>query len=378
MIVETIKYVFGGSCLARFNGKAIFIPFSLPSEKLEVEIIENKKDYSKARIVNILQSSSHRCEPLCKYFYLCGSCNMQMIRYEEQWHLKCSSAVEALSRFDVSLPLSITSVSDKEWGYRARFQFHIDKGYPSFMAHSSSKPIVIKNCPIACKEINDYLKRKVIFDDILRGSRLHVFAYDGKVYFEGKDKELLIEILGCKFRFSPKSFFQSNIKMLEHLVNILSHHIGECERLLDFYAGVGTFSLFFAKRAKELHVVEWNRGSIVDAKFNLEENMRDSDVKPKCFFYCFSSDKWSKQRASSLFYDVAIIDPPRSGMDSSSIKWFCEKKVKKICYVSCDSVTFARDATILTKQGSYRLVALYFLDFYPQTHHVESLGIFVL
>jgi len=378
MVVETVKYVFGGSCLSYLNGKAIFVPFSLPSEKLEVEIVESKKKYSKARIVRVLQSSPHRCQPLCSYFYLCGSCNMQMMCYEEQWRLKCSSAIDSLSRFKVSLPLSTTSISNGGWQYRVRFQFHIHKGRLSFMAHKSSHAVDIESCPIACKEINDYLKKKVVFDDTLWGSRLHVVAYDGRVYVEGREKELLIEVLGYKFRFSPNSFFQSNIKMLEHLVNILSHHIGECERLLDFYAGVGTFSLFFAKRVKELHVVEWNRDSISYAKLNLEENTRDMQNKLKCFFYCFSSNEWSKKEASRLVYDVAIVDPPRSGIDRSSIEWFCKRKVKKICYISCDPVTFARDASILTRDGSYKLTSHYLLDFYPQTHHIESLGIFIL
>ena len=98
----------------------------------------------------------------------------------------------------------------------------------------------------------------------------------------------------------------------------------------------------------------------------------------RCFFHAIKSQEWNKMEESKLFYDIAIVDPPRSGIDKNSLEWFCKKHVKKILYVSCDPVTFANNANVLIRDGGYRLEKYYLLDFYPQTHHVESLGIFSL
>ena len=66
--IITEKMVFGGDCLAKIEGKNVFVPFALPGEKLEVEIVESKKDYDIARIVNIIEPSQKRIKPVCEYY----------------------------------------------------------------------------------------------------------------------------------------------------------------------------------------------------------------------------------------------------------------------------------------------------------------------
>ena len=371
--IETTKYVFSGSSLAHLNGKVVFVPFSLPNEKLKIEVVNEKKNYINAKIVEILSPSPDRISPKCKYFYLCGGCNMQMAKDEVQRALRLLSVKDIFFKFHIASPIEL--IFDKDWEYRARFQFHIFNKKLSLLGQKSSKMISITDCPVACKEIRSYLKTSPIFNNAKDETRVHVFACNGKLFSDLKDKNVSLSILNKRFLFSPKSFFQSNLGMLEKLIAVLNEYIIGGKRLLDFYSGVGTFSLFFADRFSEVHLVEHNKHSLEAAKTNLELN---GNEHTQSFFYAISSENWEHLEASKLFYDVAIIDPPRTGIDKRSMQWFCKKHIKELFYVSCDPVTFSRDAFVLVNQGGYKLTKYYLLDFYPQTHHIESLGIFCL
>ena len=381
MIVETTKYIFGGSCIAReTGGKTLFVPFALPGERLEVEVIREKKDYCEGRILDVLSASPHRVVPRCEYFSLCGGCDLQMIESAEQHRLRAESATELMVRSRLTLDFPIEFVSGSDWHYRNRFQFHIYNKKVGFVGRKSRNVIHIRDCPIACEEMRKYLKTSPVLDDNYTrhgAKRLHAFAYGEELWLEGRDREVRLSLLGHTFAFLPESFFQSNVEMLKQLATILQEHVGDVERLLDFYSGVGTFSTFFADKASEVHMVEWNRRSLEVAKINIEKVCKTS-TENKCFFHAISSEKWSALKASRQFYDVAIVDPPRNGIDKVSLAWFCEKHVERILYVSCDVATFARDSARLIEDGGYKMEKCYFLDFYPQTHHIEVLGIFNL
>ena len=370
-IVDTTKYVFSGASIAKLNGKVVFVPFALPNEKLKIEILNEKKNYINAKIVEILKASPDRVFPQCKYFYLCGGCNMQMAKDEVQRTLRCESVKDTFFKFHIEVPIEM--VFDKDWQYRARFQFHIHRRKLALSQGKSSLFVNIDDCPVASKEIRAYLGSSPTFENVKEGFRLHVFAGNGKVFTDLEDENVSLNILNKHFSFSPKGFFQSNLGMLEKLIKILNEHVGKGERLLDFYSGVGTFSSFLADNFDEVHLVEHNKASLEIAKSNLELNKNE-----KKFFSAIAAENWVHLEAARLFYDVAVVDPPREGIDKIAMQWFCKKHVKKLFYVSCDPVTFSRDAFILIEQGGYKLEKYYLLDFYPQTHHIESLGIFTL
>ncbi len=376
-IVDTTKYVFQGSSLASIEGKTVFVPFSLPGERIEVEIVEEKKSYCRAKIVSIIEPSPLRVLPRCKHFYSCGGCNMQMASDDAQHSLRFESAKEVLQRAHIKLDCPIEFLGGSDWGDRNRFQFHIHNGKPSLLGEKTCLSIPITECPIACKEIQDFLNNPSIFADVEEGRRVHVFAHGGHIWQSEEEKCVSIDILGHNFKFSPSAFFQSNLGMLESLVQLLHTYVGDADRFLDFYSGVGTFSVFFANLVKELHLVEWNKRSLEMAKINIETACKTS-IDNKCFFHAISSEKWRGLKASRQLYDVAIVDPPRSGIDKMSLKWFATRKVGRILYVSCDVATFARDAYFLIEEAGYRMEKCYFLDFYPQTHHLEVFGIFNL
>ena len=88
--IITDKIAFGGNCLAKIDGKAVFVPFALPGEKLEVEITQEKRDYSYAKILNILEPSPFRIKPVCPLYEKCGGCNMMHIEPSYQKGIRTS------------------------------------------------------------------------------------------------------------------------------------------------------------------------------------------------------------------------------------------------------------------------------------------------
>ncbi len=370
------KMIAGGSCITRIDGKAVFVPFTLPGETIDLEITEDRKDYSFARVESVRSPSPKRVVPACPVFGKCGGCTLQMTDNAYQSELRLSIFKDILFRAHVQSSGAITIESGEPVEYRSRFQFHrTQNGKIGFKAAESSEIVPLNDCVIAVPEI-----RKALQDGSLEalarhynaGDRFHVFAYQGKLYQEDDDTKGEVDILGVPVRFDVRGFFQSNIPLLERLISSVCR-IDSPEpknRLLDFYSGVGTFSIFAGKHFKETVLVEQNSDSLAIARENLEMN------KIKGTFCAVSDEKWPERKEAKLSYDVAIIDPPRQGLSKKSLEWFIASGIPELRYVSCDPVTFARDAVRLIAAG-YTLSRVTLYDFYPQTHHIETAGFFI-
>ena len=114
--------------------------------------------------------------------------------------------------------------------------------------------------------------------------------------------------------------------------------------------------------------MEHNRDAISLAEINLHGKNHES--------YGVSGEKWVNEYSDKIKteFDGVVIDPPRSGMEKSVLKWLCSSNIPSIRSVSCDPITHARDIKELVKNG-YNLKEIYLLDYYPQTSHIESLAV---
>lgn len=403
-ILKAEKIIFGGNCISKIEeginkGKTVLISGALPNEVVEVEFLSSTKDYEIGKVVKILEKSPHRIEPKCKYFGICGGCNLQFATDEYQVQLRKEILFDNLSVIEnnnVKLP-ELKVISDNSWSYRNRFQFHNG----GLMELKSNKSIKIDKCLVACDEINTLLSDKEFTNNscFLNASRYHVFGYNqclkGAILQEkntnrivGKSKKkvksggkrkiyegtllnpeslMSIQVLDREITFDVKGFFQSNVKMLEKTIEILKKDFGG-ENILDMYAGVGTFSTFLLDNFNNSVLVEHNRDAISLAEINLQGKKHES--------YGISGDKWAKEYASKIKtkFDGVVIDPPRSGIEKSVLDWLCNSNIPSIRSLSCDPITHSRDLKILVNCG-YKIKEIYLLDFYPQTHHIESLAI---
>ncbi len=369
------KLVPGGMCFSRMDGKATFVRGALPGETAEVEIVSEKKDYIVTRATRIVEPSPRRVAPFCPLFGTCGGCSLQMADEGYQTELRLSVLTGTLERFRVPAVPAPTAVAGNSREYRSRFQFHRAGKDVALKEGESPELVPLRDCPVAVREIRSALADGTIASmSSMRaeGERFHVFAHGGRLWHEDREKVAEIGLAGKRVSFDVGGFFQSNVPMLEGLgasvVRILAA-LPKRERLLDLYSGVGTFSLFAGSLFARSVLVERSGNALAHARDNLSRAGVNATV---C---AVTDDSWPKTPESRLAYDAAVVDPPRSGISRAALSWLCSSGIPDILYVSCDPVTFSRDAAILANAG-YSPVSVEMHDFYPQTHHVETLGHF--
>lgn len=177
------------------------------------------------------------------------------------------------------------------------------------------------------------------------------------------------ELCGCKFRISPKSFYQVNPVQTEILYNTAMEFAGLTgkETVIDAYCGIGTISLVAAKKAKMVIGVELNKDAVRDAKINAKENMIKNVIFKEDDAGRFMVDMAMKGDS----VDVVFMDPPRAGSDEKFLSSLVRMKPKKVVYVSCNPVTLERDLKYLVKRG-YAVRRIQPVDMFPFTEHVET------
>ena len=180
------------------------------------------------------------------------------------------------------------------------------------------------------------------------------------------------------FRISPLSFYQVNPKQTKVLYEKALEFAGLTgnEIVWDLYCGIGTISLFLAKKAKQVCGVEIVPQAIEDAKQNAIRN----NIKNAEFFVGAAEDVLPakyKESGGSMRVDVIVVDPPRKGCDEALLQTVVRMEPKRVVYVSCDPATLARDVKYLEEKG-YKLVKAQPVDMFPFTEHCETVALMKL
>ena len=178
---------------------------------------------------------------------------------------------------------------------------------------------------------------------------------------------------GLTFQISPESFYQVNPQQTQKLYQTALDFaaIKDSDTVWDAYCGIGTISLFLARRAKHVYGVEIVPAAIENAKMNAKANKIDNVT-----FYCGSAEKVMPEeyREHGVKADVVVVDPPRSGCDKALLDTLLDMKPDRIVYVSCDPATLSRDLDYLCHQekSCYGLVKAQAVDMFSNTFHVET------
>lgn len=182
--------------------------------------------------------------------------------------------------------------------------------------------------------------------------------------------DVITDYIGnLKFEISPLSFFQVNPTQTEVLYTKALEYAnltGE-ETVYDIYCGIGTISLFLAKKAKKVYGIEVIDAAIEDAKINAKIN----DISNAEFFVGKAEEVVPKMYDKGLIADVAVVDPPRKGCDEKVLDTLVKMNPKTIVYVSCNPSTLARDLKYLDERG-YKTIEVQPVDMFPHTMHVET------
>ena len=181
------------------------------------------------------------------------------------------------------------------------------------------------------------------------------------------------ELDGIKFKIYPDSFFQINSEQTIKLYNKAMEYLGDAEdkRIVDAFSGTSTLGMLISKTARKVYCIESMESSVISAKHTAAEN----NIKNIRFKIGKVENKLPEILKNTKM-DGIIFDPPRKGIDENTLKSIGKHGIERIVYISCNPSTFARDAKILTGLG-YRLERLAAVDMFPQTHHIETVGLFL-
>ncbi len=372
-VVLTIeKIASGGDGIGFIDGQAVFVPFSVPGEKLRCRVSENTGNYLRAAIMEIILPSPFRTKPLCPIFETCGGCNLQHIHYPLQATLKAESVKDAFrrtARIELGNPEIATGPG---YGYRNRVQLHFcDDHRLGFMEAGSITPVRVDGCPVAVNVISDWIRsqnrksnpRKELQARIGQKERFVLFGQDEKLYIEGLDALATATVAGREYHFPLRHFFQSNLPMAGELADDLSRRLTGT-RAADLYCGAGLFASRLSELFDEVTCVESDTVSLEAARRNVP--------KHNTVFCARDVESWT--RIAKGRWDWIVADPPRAGLSAILRSWLKTADIGGFAYVSCDHATMARDIGDLARSG-WHLEHLKLYDFYPQTGRIEALAL---
>jgi 23S rRNA (uracil1939-C5)-methyltransferase len=404
--LKLMQMAHGGPAIGRYQGKVFFVPYALPGETVAVEVEISKKGWARTRLVEVIEPSPERVSPPCPHFgpEACGGCQWQHIRYPAQLAYKTDVVRDQLARLGGLTDVLVrpTRAVGEPWSYRNHVQLHPSSGGLGYVAADGQRVEPINTCPIMHPLVAELLDELDIDIEGLERLSLRAGVNTGQqmVIFETIDDEsfelmvdrpvscvlmqgngtpvvlvgndhLFERVAGHEYRVSAGSFFQVNTPGAEALVDTVASYLSPhpYETLLDLYCGVGLFSLALAPRVAQVIAVEAHPAAVADARFNVEaaglDNVRviEGDVAD----ILITLDEP---------VHAAIADPPRSGCGPEVAARLAALGPRRLVYVAYDPATLARDAKTLAAAG-YRLVEVQPLDLFPQTYHIESVGLFV-
>jgi 23S rRNA (uracil1939-C5)-methyltransferase len=432
LTLTTLTY--GGDALGRLEdpltgpaGRAVFVPFGLPGERVRIRLTDSKRGFARGELVEVLEASPDRVPPRCKHFFravaadvstnpqgtgagasaeACGGCQYQHMSYTAQLKAKAGILRDQLQRIGrIENPHVREAVASPDpWNYRNHVQFHLTKkgelGYvrASSGSNESGSVLAIQECHLPEPAINSLWPQLEFEPDTGIGrvslragadgelmlvldsgspdtpeleieagiSVVHTFE-ESSVVIAGKD-HLRTRVLDRDFHVSAASFFQVNSVMAEKIIHHLLANlpITPATNLLDVYCGAGLFSAFLAPGCKRVIGVESSPSACDDYILNLDE---------------FDNVDLYEGRAEDVIPhlevrpDIVLVDPPRAGLERGALDGIVRLNPRMVTYVSCDPSTLARDAGRLIN-GGFRLVEVTPFDLFPQTYHIESVSIF--
>jgi 23S rRNA (uracil1939-C5)-methyltransferase len=355
------KWANGGLALAHVEGKVVFLEGGIPGEKAEFEIFQEKKDFAKARIRAVIEPVNSRVKPKCSHYGLCGGCDFQHLSHDAQILAKESIARDLFKKFaGIALPADFKTISGSAWAYRNRVRFKIQGGRLGFNAAGTNRQIPVQECPILVSGLLTQTLKFLESYPFAEGE-ISCFGNEASWSFKaGKSRALRtidsLMIKGHKFDLHAGVFFQSNLGLIEPLIDYVIHDYSGA-LAVDLYAGVGLFSSFLEDRFERTLAVELNPDCLEMARKNLN----------KTEFVTEDAANWLQSFNETP--DLLVVDPPRVGLSPEALQGILQLKPKSLVYVSCDPQTLARDLKYLLV--NYDLIDSCGFDFYPQTSHYE-------
>lgn len=394
MKIEKLDYY--GRGISRSSGKVYFIENALKDEDVSITLLKEKKKYCEAKLKEISNISKDRTEAKCKYYNVCGGCQLMHIKEEKQEQFKKEKVEEILKKFlkynkDVN-----DIVFSKNFNYRNKVVLHVKDNKLGFYKNKTNELIEIDKCLLLNPVINDlisYLKNYIELKDIKKitikvGNKTNevMLIIDGSIaYYQNlleivdvliinekvmTTKDYITSYIGNKkYIIKRNSFFQVNYdistRMYDKVKDIIVKE--KSKNVLDLYCGTGTIGIYISDVVSKITGIE----VVSDAIESANTNKKINNVENIEFILGKVEDKLDFISNNNI--DTIIVDPPRSGLHKKVIPTLEKISPKTIIYVSCDPITMARDINLLS--NNYELVEVTPYDMFPNTYHVECVAV---
>lgn len=389
MIVKIDKLSHDLRGITKIDNKITFIPKTLPEEVVNIRITKQKKKFNEGCLTTIIEESKDRVKYICPYYDICGGCDTGHILYSKSIMYKKDMVVDIFKRYcDMDVDMDIVYDDDNIYNYRNKITLRVNDGklalvgenlvnidYCYLVNDNINKVIGILNGICldgideviirGTDEIMVIIKGNIDNDkliQILKDNVSSIFINGVKVF--GNDY-VMINVGNYRYAVYPDSFFQVNTKMISRLYDKVLEFAGRGDKLLDLYCGAGTIGIYLANNFNSVRGIEQNESAIKGANLNKGIN----DIKNISFVCEKASD------INEIVEDVVVVDPPRSGLDSTTIKRILDSRIERLIYVSCNPITLARDINIL--KDKYNLVSISLFDMFPNTSHAECVCLLI-
>jgi tRNA/tmRNA/rRNA uracil-C5-methylase (TrmA/RlmC/RlmD family) len=412
-VVELTGFTHGAEAVGRLpDGRACFVAYGLPGERVRVRVIDQRKRWARAELLEVLDASPDRITPPCPYagpfpapgHGRCGGCALQHAAFAAQGELKRRVVVEQLQRIGgLPDPPVEPTVQLEPFAYRNSARFAVDPlGRLGFRALRSSAIVPIDRCPLlagpvqaardaagdAWQGASEVTVRAALAGDDRRGVAVVTPAGEGGLQAPTGDLPVALvsaggrsaalrgdatvveRVGGFDYRISPTSFFQGSTTGAEVLARLVREaaRVTVGDTALDLYAGVGLFALPLAADGARVTAVEAHPSACDDARHNLARTDAEVVQDDAEAAVARMVEAWATT-------DVVVLDPPRRGAGAALCALLARLEPRVVVYVSCDPAALARDARALVDAG-LGLVRAVPVDQFAQTAHIETVATF--
>jgi 23S rRNA (uracil1939-C5)-methyltransferase len=394
------KFAYGGETMGRLpDGRAVFVPYALPGERVRVRLIFQKRGFARAQLLEVIETSSERIAPKCAHFGGCPGCAYQHLPYETQLRAKADILRDQLTRIGKikDPPVRDTLPSPQIWNYRNQMGFLVTDR--RILDTHNPNLLYLEECHLPAPAINEFwedlefgandlfeqisLRRDaadnlmfIFFSDnpetpemSLEDDISVVHINNGEAIVMGGDDHLVSILHKRPFRASATSFSHPNIPAAEQIITHLLETLSLTPKttLLELHSGIGTFSAFLAEKVNRLICVESDATACDDFSINLDEFENVELYQAQAMDVLSNLD---------FTPDILLVDPPAGGLGRRTLDGILSLGSAELAYVSRDPSTLARDAARLLG-GGYQLKSVTPFDVAPHTAQIDSVAIFL-
>lgn len=359
----------GGHCVARHEGRVLFVRHALPGERVRAVVTEDGGgSFCRADALAVLSPSPDRVPAPCAWARAggCGGCDWQHAEPAAQRALKADVLAEQLARLaGVELRVPVEELPGGALGWRTRVRLAVDdEGRAGLRAHRSHDVLPVADCPIS----RPGMLPPVLERTFPPGADVEVVASaDGAVGVDGPSVQ---RAAGREWALSPGVFWQVHPALPDVLAGVVGDWAGAPAggTAWDLFGGVGLFAAVLARQVGpdgDVVVVESSRAAVADGRAALADLPQ---VR-------FRPGRVEQVVAHLPAPDVVVADPPRKGLGRALVGALADAAPARIVHVACDPAALARDVGLLAGRG-YALADLRAFDAFPMTHHVEAVALF--